>query len=69
MFDGLFQPTHLLIILLICLLIFGPTKLPQLGRGLGEGIREFRKSMAEARNDANANAQPASTAPKAEEKK
>lgn len=52
MFDGLLQPTHLLLILFICLLIFGPSKLPQLGKGLGEGIREFKKSMAEARGDA-----------------
>lgn len=50
MFDGIFEPTHLLIILAICLLIFGPKKLPELGKGLGESIREFKKSMAEARN-------------------
>ncbi len=45
MFDGLFQPTHLLVILIICLLIFGPKKLPELGKGLGEGIRGFREGM------------------------
>ena len=49
MFDGLFQPTHLIIILIICLLVFGPKTLPELGKGLGESIREFKKSMAEAR--------------------
>jgi len=49
MFDGLFQPMHFVIILIICLLVFGPKKLPELGRGLGESIREFKKSMAEAR--------------------
>ncbi|MGZ4819176.1 MAG: twin-arginine translocase TatA/TatE family subunit, partial [Terriglobales bacterium] len=42
MFEGLFQPTHLLVILVLCLLIFGPKKLPELGKGLGEGIRGFR---------------------------
>ncbi len=36
---------ELLLIFLIVLLIFGATKLPQLGRGLGEGIRNFRKGM------------------------
>ncbi len=45
MFEGLFQPTHLLVILVICLLVFGPKKLPELGKGLGEGIRGFREGM------------------------
>ncbi|HET7186274.1 MAG TPA: twin-arginine translocase TatA/TatE family subunit [Terriglobales bacterium] len=45
MFEGLFQPTHLLVILVLCLLIFGPKKLPELGKGLGEGIRGFREGM------------------------
>ena len=39
MFEGLFQPTHLIIIFAIALLVFGPKKLPELGKGLGEGIR------------------------------
>jgi len=45
MLDNLFQPMHLLIILFIALLVFGPKKLPELGKGLGEGIRSFRESM------------------------
>ncbi len=45
MFDGLFQPSHLLIILVIALFVFGPKKLPELGQGLGKGIRSFRDSM------------------------
>ncbi len=45
MFEGLFQPMHLLVILLICLLVFGPRRLPELGKGLGEGIRGFRDAM------------------------
>ena len=36
---------ELLIILLIVLVIFGASKLPQLGRGLGEGIRNFKKGL------------------------
>jgi sec-independent protein translocase protein TatA len=45
MFEGLLQPSHLLIILLLCLLMFGPKKLPELGKALGEGIRGFKESM------------------------
>lgn len=45
MFDGLIEPGHLLLILLIALIVFGPKKLPELGRGLGKGIREFKDSM------------------------
>ena len=60
MFDGIFQPVHLVIILLICLLVFGPKKLPELGKGLGESIREFKKSMAEVK--AENPAEPAKTA-------
>jgi sec-independent protein translocase protein TatA len=45
MFEGLFQPTHLLIIAAIALLIFGPKKLPELGKGMGEGIRGFKAAM------------------------
>lgn len=45
MFEGLFQPTHLLVIFGIALLIFGPKKLPELGKGIGEGIRGFKAAM------------------------
>ena len=38
---------ELLIILVIVVLLFGAGKLPQIGSGLGEGIRNFRKSMKE----------------------
>ncbi len=41
-----FQGMEWVIILLIILIIFGPTKLPQLARGLGQAIREFRKASA-----------------------
>lgn len=50
MFHGLFQPMHLLVILGIALLIFGPKKLPELGKGLGEGIRFFKNSLKEPEN-------------------
>jgi sec-independent protein translocase protein TatA len=45
MFEGLFQPLHLLVIAGLALLIFGPKKLPELGKGLGEGIRGFKAAM------------------------
>jgi len=45
MFDGIFRPTHLIFILLIVLIMFGPGKLPELGRGLGKGIREFKDAI------------------------
>jgi len=45
MLEGLFQPMHLLVILGIALLVFGPKKLPGLGKGLGEGIRGFRSAL------------------------
>ena len=48
MIEGLLQPTHLLIILVVALFIFGPKKLPELGQGLGKGIRSFRDSMKNA---------------------
>lgn len=47
MTEGLMQPMHLILILLIVLIIFGPGKLPELGEGLGRSIREFKKAMKE----------------------
>jgi sec-independent protein translocase protein TatA len=47
MFEGLFQPMHLLVIAGIALLVFGPKKLPELGKGIGEGIRGFKTAMKE----------------------
>jgi sec-independent protein translocase protein TatA len=43
--EGLFQPSHLLVIFLIALIIFGPKKLPELGKGIGEGFRALKDSM------------------------
>jgi len=45
MLEGLFQPTHLLIVAGLALLILGPKKLPELGKGLGESIRGFKAAM------------------------
>jgi sec-independent protein translocase protein TatA len=47
MFEGLFQPMHLLVIVGIALLVFGPKKLPELGKGLGESVGSFKAAMNE----------------------
>jgi sec-independent protein translocase protein TatA len=43
--EGLLQPWHLLIIIAIALLVFGTSKFSALGKGLGEGIRNFKSAM------------------------
>jgi sec-independent protein translocase protein TatA len=45
MLEGLFQPMHLLLIAGIAFLVLGPKKLPELGKGLGEGLRGFKEAM------------------------
>ena len=47
MLEGIFQPMHLLFIFGVALLVFGPKKLPELGKGIGEGIRGLRSAMKE----------------------
>jgi sec-independent protein translocase protein TatA len=44
-------PTEILVILIVALLIFGPKQLPQMGRNLGRGMREFRRAAASARSE------------------
>ena len=51
MFTGLESPTHLIIILVIVLLLFGAKRVPELAKGLGAGVREFKKG-AEGEGDA-----------------
>ena len=45
--EGLFQPLHLLLIIAIALLVFGTSKFAAVGKGLGEGIRNFKSAMKE----------------------
>jgi sec-independent protein translocase protein TatA len=47
MFEGLFQPMHLIVILVIVLVIFGPGKLPEVGGAIGKAIRGFKQAMNE----------------------
>jgi len=58
MFEGLFQPMHLLVIFGIALLVFGPKKLPELGKGIGDGIRGFKSAMKEESAPADPKEQP-----------
>ena len=58
MFEGLFQPMHLLVILVIALIVFGPKRLPELGKGLGDGIRALKEGMKDNSNDTKAEAKP-----------
>jgi sec-independent protein translocase protein TatA len=53
MLSGLFQPMHLLIIMGIVLIVYGPVKLPELGSSLGKGIKGFKKAMAEREEKSN----------------
>jgi len=45
MIEGLLQPSHLLLILLVAFFVFGPKKLPELGKGLAQGIRSFKEGI------------------------
>jgi sec-independent protein translocase protein TatA len=41
----LFQPTHLLVIAIVLLVLFGAKRLPELGKGLGEGLKGFKEGL------------------------
>ncbi len=45
MIEGLLRPQHLLIILAVAVFVFGGKKLPELGKGLGEGIKSFKEGL------------------------
>ena len=63
MLEGLFQPMHLLVIFFIALLVFGPKKLPELGKGIGEGIRALKSGMKEGTEVDESRNNSAATAP------
>jgi sec-independent protein translocase protein TatA len=46
MFTGLASPSHLIIVLVIILLLFGAKRIPELAKGLGTGIKEFREGVS-----------------------
>ena len=61
---GAIEPWHLVVVLVVVLLIFGPKRLPEVGKSLGETIREFRKATTGERKDSvsEAAAPPATSA-------
>ena len=46
MIGDILQPTHLLFILVVALLVLGPKRLPEVGRALGRGLRDFRSAIS-----------------------
>jgi sec-independent protein translocase protein TatA len=54
----LFQPWHLAILAILAIVLFGAKKLPELGKGLGEGLRGFKEGMKGLADDPNAAAKP-----------
>lgn len=60
---------ELIIILIILLVIFGPKRLPEIGRSVGKGIKEFKKSTSELQEQVTAEEPKASTGEKAEAEK
>jgi sec-independent protein translocase protein TatA len=59
MTTGILTPTHLAFVLLVALLVFGPKRLPGVGRGIGEGLREFKSSISGIADDPQLSAAPA----------
>ncbi len=49
MLGDLLSPLHIALLLIVALLVFGPRRLPELGGAVGKTIKEFQKSMSEAR--------------------
>jgi len=62
--EGLFQPMHLLVIFMIALFVFGPKKLPELGKGIGEGIKALKEGL---RDESKATVTTASASDKTSE--
>jgi sec-independent protein translocase protein TatA len=52
MIADLLQPMHLLVIALVAVLFFGPSKLSELGKGLGEGIKNFKAGIKDVSDSA-----------------
>lgn len=58
MFEGLLQPMHLLVLLFIAILFFGPSKLGEFGKGLGDAIRHFKNALKESDKEPDQSASP-----------
>ncbi len=64
MLEGLFQPMHLILILVIVLIIFGPGKLPEMGSAIGKAIRGFKQAMNEPEKKSEEEAKKIDNKPK-----
>jgi sec-independent protein translocase protein TatA len=51
MLTSFVQPTHLIVVLAVALLVLGPKRLPEAGRALGQGLKEFKSSISPAGDD------------------
>lgn len=65
----LFAPGHLLVVLAIAILVFGPKKLPELGKGLGEAIRGFKGSLSAPDEPPASQTTPKADSPRADQPK
>jgi sec-independent protein translocase protein TatA len=63
MFGSTIGPGEIMLVLLIALIIFGPKKLPELGQGLGRGMRDFRRALTDLDRDDDPAPDPAGQAP------
>jgi sec-independent protein translocase protein TatA len=64
LFTSLLEPTHLIIVAIVALLFLGPKRLPGAGRALGQGLREFKDSIAGGQENLQL---PAEAAPASDE--
>jgi sec-independent protein translocase protein TatA len=55
---GILQPWHLIIVLVIILVIFGPGKLPMLGKAVGDSMRDFKKAVSDPSKETAAELAP-----------
>ena len=63
----LFQPWHLILLAIIVIVLFGGKKLPELGKGLGEGLKGFKDGMKGVTGDDKPAADAHNVTPKPEE--
>lgn len=57
MFTGMLTPGHLMLVLVVVLMLFGTKRLPEVGRSLGAGLRDFKQSL-DGRDDSDRLDQP-----------
>jgi sec-independent protein translocase protein TatA len=58
----LFTPTHLIVLAVVAIFLFGGKKLPELGKGLGEGLRGFKEGMKGITDEPTSSTKPGETA-------